>query len=80
MAQDAVRKADLNDYLKLVKQRIAKNPDSAAWTQLEDRWLAIVEHAKAVVAAFQSGKAERVTCGRPPRRCSRSPRWPPHAT
>jgi hypothetical protein len=47
----------LKTYLKRVRQRIAKNPDSAAWGQLEARWLAVVEHAKSVIAAFHSGKA-----------------------
>jgi hypothetical protein len=57
VAQEAISKADLKGYLKLVRQRIEKNPDSAAWGQLEARWLAVVEHAKGVVAAFHSGKA-----------------------
>lgn len=56
MAQEAISKADLKGYVKLVKQRIEKNSDSPAWGQLEDRWLAIVEHAKGVVAAFHAGK------------------------
>ena len=56
MAQDAISKAELKTYLKRVRQRIAKNPDSPAWGQLEARWLAVVEHAKGIVAEFQSGK------------------------
>jgi hypothetical protein len=55
--QEAISKAELKTYLKRVRQRIEKNPDSAAWTQLEARWLAVVEHAKGIVAAFHSGKA-----------------------
>jgi hypothetical protein len=57
VAQVAITKTDLNGYLKRVRRRIEKNPDSAAWGQLESRWTAVVEHAKGVVASFQSGKA-----------------------
>jgi hypothetical protein len=52
VAQDAISKADL---LKLVRQRIEKNPDSAAWGQLEGRWLAVVGHAKAEVMLAEWG-------------------------
>ena len=55
MAQEGVSKADLKVHLKQVRQRIEKNPDSAAWAQLEDRWTAIVEHAKGIVATHRSG-------------------------
>jgi hypothetical protein len=57
VAQEAISKADLKGYLKRVRQRIEKNPDSPAWRQLESRWLAVVEHAKGVGAAFRAGKA-----------------------
>jgi quercetin dioxygenase-like cupin family protein len=57
VAQKAISKAELKTYLKRVRQRIAKNPDSPAWGQLEARWLAVVEHAKGVVAEFQFGQA-----------------------
>lgn len=57
MVQEAISKADLNAYLKLVRKRVEKNPESPAWSQLENRWLAVVGHAKVVVAAFQSSKA-----------------------
>jgi hypothetical protein len=50
------QKAELKTYLKRVRQRIAKNPDSPAWGQLGARWLAVVEHAKSIVAGFRSGK------------------------
>ena len=56
VAQEAISKADLKGYLKLVRQRIEKNRDSPAWGQLEARWLALVEHAKGIVAAFHAGK------------------------
>jgi hypothetical protein len=57
VAQEAISKAELKTYLKRVRQRIAKNPDSPAWGQLEARWLAVVEHAKGIVAASRAGKA-----------------------
>lgn len=57
MAQEAISKTELKTYLKGVRQRIAKNPDSPAWGQLEARWLAVVEHADGVVAEFRAGKA-----------------------
>src|ERR1700729_3087393 len=57
VVQEAISKADLKTYLKRVKQRIEKNPDSPAWGQLEGRWLAVVEHANGVAAAFRAGKA-----------------------
>jgi hypothetical protein len=55
VAQEAIRKADLKGYLKRVRQRIAKNPDNPAWGQLEARWLAVVEHAKAEVMLAEWG-------------------------
>jgi hypothetical protein len=57
VAQEAISKAEVKTYLKRVRQRIAKNPYSPAWGQLEARWLAVVEHANGVVAAFRAGKA-----------------------
>jgi hypothetical protein len=57
VAQEAISKVELKTYLKRVRQRIAKNPDSPAWGQLEGRWLAVVEHANGVVAEFRAGKA-----------------------
>lgn len=57
VAQEAISKAELETYLKRVRQRITKNPDSPAWGQLEARWLAVVEHAKGVLAAEKVGRA-----------------------
>jgi hypothetical protein len=57
VAQKPITKADLKGYLKLVRQRIEKNPDSPAWGQLEARWLAVVEHANGVLAAEKVGRA-----------------------
>jgi hypothetical protein len=49
--------AELTAVLNRIPDSIAMNPKSPAWDQLEARWLAVVEHAKGVVAAFHSGKA-----------------------
>jgi hypothetical protein len=56
VAQEAISKAELKTYLKRVRLRIEKNPDSPAWEQLEARWLAVVEHAKGVLAAEKVGR------------------------
>jgi hypothetical protein len=55
--QKAVTKAQLAPYLKIVKARIAKNPEHIAWVALDDRWRALVDHAEAVVAKAMSGAA-----------------------
>src|SRR4051812_48115314 len=55
--QRAVTKADLKGYLKRVRARIEKNPDSPAWSALEGRWEALQQHAREVEAYFQSGRA-----------------------
>ena len=57
MAQEAISKAELKIYLKRVRQRIAKNPDSPASGQLEARWLAVVEHANGILNGFREGRA-----------------------
>jgi hypothetical protein len=44
VAQEAISKAELKTYLKRVRQRIAKNPDSPAWGQLEARLLISTEN------------------------------------
>jgi hypothetical protein len=55
--QEAVTKADLKPYLKLVRVRIEKNTDSPLWGRLEARWGALVEHARGVLAYYQRGHA-----------------------
>ena len=55
--QKAVTKAHLKTYLRLAKARIAKNPDSEAWTTLDARWRVLVDHAQAIVAAAVAGRA-----------------------
>lgn len=54
--QKAVTKAQVNPYLTLVKNRIAKNPHSPAWTTLEARWRALVDHAAHIVAEYERGR------------------------
>jgi hypothetical protein len=57
VAQEAISKAELKTYLKLVRQRIEKNPDNPAWGQLEARWQSVVEHANGILNGFREGKA-----------------------
>lgn|SRR5215813_14554908 len=56
--QKAITKAHIKTYLKLAKARIAKNPGSEAWTTLDARWRALVDHAQAILAARAAGRAD----------------------
>ena len=49
--QKAITKAHLKPYLKLVRERISKNPDNPAWVTLDGRWRALVDHAQGVLAS-----------------------------
>jgi hypothetical protein len=55
--QKANTKAQLKPCLKMVRSRIAKNPNSQAWVTLDRRWVALVDYAKGVVTYFESGTA-----------------------
>jgi hypothetical protein len=55
--QKAISQAQLKPYLKLVKVRIAKNPDNQAWQTLDNRWRVLVQLAQDIIAHFESGKA-----------------------
>src|SRR5262249_20337109 len=55
--QKALTKAQLKPYLKLVKKRIAKNPENIAWVALDESWRALVDHAEGILAYFTKGKA-----------------------
>jgi hypothetical protein len=55
--QKAITKAQLSPYLKLVKARVAKNPESIAWVTLDERWRALVDHARGILADYASGRA-----------------------
>lgn len=60
VTQRGITARDLNGPLKRVRARIAKNAESPAWGQLEGRWRAVVEHAREVIARFESGRAGAV--------------------
>src|SRR6478735_9401481 len=55
--QNAITKTQLKPYLKLVRERISKNPDSPAWVTLDSRWRALVDHAQGLLAQFSRGRA-----------------------
>ncbi len=55
--QEGITAADLAPYLALVRARVEKNRENPAWNQLKDRWLTVVDHAKSVIAYFNSGQA-----------------------
>jgi hypothetical protein len=55
--QRAVTKAQLKPYRKLVKLRIAKNPDNQAWQTLDKRWRRLVRQSQDIIAHFESGKS-----------------------
>jgi hypothetical protein len=55
--QKGVTVAELAPYRKRVRQRIEKNPDSAAWDTLRKRWEVVVSEAgKQALAAEESGR------------------------
>jgi hypothetical protein len=55
--QRAITKFQLKPYLKLVRKRMQKNPESTAWVTLDSRWRAVIDHAHSVLAYFRQGKA-----------------------
>src|SRR5262245_61956355 len=55
--QKAVTKAQLKPYLKMVQERIAKNPENIAWVTLDERWRALVDHAQGILARHANGQA-----------------------
>jgi hypothetical protein len=54
--QRAITKVQLKPYRKLVKLRIAKNPDNQAWQTLDNRWRLLVQQSQDIIAHFESGK------------------------
>ncbi|MGA7325432.1 MAG: hypothetical protein WBX25_13320 [Rhodomicrobium sp.] len=50
-AQNRISKKMLKPYLKIVRARIRRNPDSPAWPALDKRWLSLVAFAKGLLAA-----------------------------
>lgn len=55
-SQQAITRKRLKPYLKIVHQRIEKNPHSEAWATLDARWRALGDHAEGIIAAYQRGK------------------------
>ena len=53
--QKAVTKTHVKPYLTLAQTRIAKNAHSPAWTTLDARWRALVDHGQRIVAHYESG-------------------------
>lgn len=60
VTQRGITARDLAPSLKRVRARIAKNPDSPVWGQLEERWRAVAGHARDIIARFASGRAGAV--------------------
>ena len=57
--QRGITKAALAPYLKRVRARIRKNEHNPAWVALDDRWRAIVDHARGIEAAYFAGRPGR---------------------
>lgn len=55
--QDAVTKAELSGYTRLVQNRTAKNPDSPAWDRIAVRWHGLVDHCRGIVAMYGARRA-----------------------
>lgn len=47
--QEAVTKADLKPYRRLVEARIERNRESPLWDQLDARWVALSDHARSLL-------------------------------
>ncbi|HWJ75028.1 MAG TPA: hypothetical protein VNX29_17855 [Kaistia sp.] len=54
--QRGVTKAELAEYRELVSRRMQQNPDSPVWPGCEANWLAMADHAHAVLEGFLSGR------------------------
>ena len=57
--QTAIRVIELAPYVRLVRRRVARNPDSPLWGHLEDRWRVIAEEAGAVASSAVCSRHER---------------------
>ncbi|MBN9445112.1 hypothetical protein [Bosea sp. (in: a-proteobacteria)] len=55
VAQQGVTKEALRPYVALVRARIAKNAGNPTWVACDDRWLAIVDHARGILGEAQRG-------------------------
>jgi hypothetical protein len=56
-AQRGVTKAELKPYVRMVHERMAKNANNKTWDIMDQRWRALVQDAKARIAAYQAGTA-----------------------
>jgi hypothetical protein len=57
--QSAIRVTELAPFVRLVRLRVARNPDSPLWGHLEDRWRGIAEEARAVAFSALRSRHER---------------------
>ena len=48
---------EINPYVAMVGARIAKNPTSIVWAQLEDRWATLVRHSEGILNEHKNGRA-----------------------
>jgi len=55
--QEGITATNLKPYLGKVRARVEKNRDNPAWSQLDGRWLGVVDHARTVIASYERGKA-----------------------
>lgn len=53
--QQRVSKKDLAPYIRRVKARIDKNPQSPVWGTLEARWGTVLAHSRRIVADYHAG-------------------------
>lgn len=55
VGQVGITKEVLRPYVDLVRARIAKNAGNPTWTACDDRWRAVVAHAKGIVEEANRG-------------------------
>lgn len=55
--QESITTAHLKPYLKLVRDRIDKNPEKQLWPKLEQCWDALTGYCRGYVAEYESGRA-----------------------
>jgi hypothetical protein len=58
--QRGVTKAELKPYVAMVRDRIARNPNSTAWAKMDARWATLVRHAEGILAGYQGGRASYI--------------------
>lgn len=55
-SQPSVTALHLKPHLQTVERRITKNPDAPVWAALHQRWGVVVDHARSILAAYESGQ------------------------